>query len=431
LALNDKKNHVKVMTDHSFLSLHMLNLSRSQTLRSLRHRNFRLLVIGALLSNAGDFMQNVAQAWLVWHLTGSAFLLGVVGFFDSIPRLFLGALGGALTDRLDRRRLLIFTQTLGMAQAFVYWFAVYFDFIQYWHILILACFLGVVNTVNQTARQSLVNGLVPKEDLSNAIALHASVFNLSRILGPSIGGLVIALVGVAGCFFVNAVSFLGLIATLLCMELPPWSPAPTGLGLWTEVREGFQYLRRNSQMSSIIALSYVVALVGAPYVTFVPVFATNVLHVGASGFGLLMSAPGVGATIAGLWLASVGNARPNLFWVGACVLGYALFLALFAVSQFFILSLFLLLSVGFCFIAFRASVNTALQAATPSHLLGRVLSFFFMDRGLWSIGGLVLGGSASLIGIQGTFELSAASCAVAAAIVLFSIGRTRLATAEP
>jgi predicted MFS family arabinose efflux permease len=402
----------------------MLHFYRSQTLRSLRHRNFRLLVIGALLSNAGDFMQNVAQAWLVWHLTGSAFLLGVVGFFDSVPRLFLGALGGALTDRLDRRRLLVVTQVLGMVQAFVYWFLVYFKLIQYWHVLILACFLGIVNTVNQTARQSLVNGLVPKEDLSNAIALHASVFNLSRILGPSIGGLVIALVGVAGCFFVNALSFLGLIATLVCMELPPWNAPPTGLGLWMEVQQGFRYLRTNSRMFSIVVLSYVVALVGAPYVTFVPVFATNILHVGASGFGLLMSAPGVGATVAGLWLASVGNASPNLFWVGACVLGYALFLALFALSKFFTLSLFLLLAVGFCFIAFRASVNTALQAATPSHLLGRVLSFFFMDRGLWSIGGLMLGASVSTIGIQSTFELSAAICGVAAAIVLFSIGRT-------
>ncbi|MGE5215621.1 MAG: MFS transporter [Chloroflexota bacterium] len=403
----------------------MFSFSRLQTLKSLRHRNFRLLVIGALLSNAGDFMQNVAQAWLVWHLTRSAFLLGLVGFFDSIPRLFLGALGGALTDRLDRRRLLIVTQSLGMAQAFIYWFAVYFDFIRYWHILFLACFLGIVNTVNQTARQSLVNGLVPKEDLSNAIALHASVFNLSRILGPSIGGLVIALVGIAGCFFVNAVSFLALIATLLLMELPPWSPARREVGLWSEVSEGFGYLRSNSQMFSIIALSYVVALVGAPYVTFVPVFATNVLHVGAGGFGLLMSAPGIGATVAGLWLASVGQASPNLFWVGALVLGYALFLGLFALSHFFFLSLLLLLAVGFCFIAFRASVNTALQANTPPHLLGRVLSFFFMDRGLWSIGGLILGGVASLIGIQGTFEASAVICGVAAAVVLFSIGRMR------
>ncbi len=237
----------------------MLSLSRFQTLRSLRHRNFRLMVIGALLSNAGDFMQNVAQSWLVWHLTRSAFLLGVVGFFDSIPRLLLGALGGAITDRFDRRRLLILTQVLGMIQAFIYWLAVYFDFILYWHILVLACILGVVNTLNQTARQSLVNSLVPREDLSNAIALHASVFNLSRVLGPSVGGLVIATLGIAGCFFLNALSFLALILTLILMELPAWDGSSRRAGLWNEIEEGYRYLRSNSQMFAIVMLSYVVA----------------------------------------------------------------------------------------------------------------------------------------------------------------------------
>jgi MFS family permease len=407
----------------------MQSLKRFQTLRSLRHRNFRLLVIGALLSNAGDFMQNVAQSWLVWHLTRSAFLLGVVGFFDSIPRLLLGALGGAITDRFDRRRLLILTQTLGMIQAFIYWFDVYFNFIAYWHILVLACLLGIVNTLNQTARQSLVNSLVPREDLPNAIALHASVFNLSRILGPSIGGLVIAMVGIAGCFFLNAVSFLALILTLVLMELPPWDASAARSGLWNEIKEGYQYLRSNSQMFAIVALSYVVATVGAPYVTFVPVFATNILHVGPTGFGLLMSAPGIGATVAALWLASLGNVMPNPFWVCALVLGYGLFLGLFAASHYFILSLILLVSVGFCFIAFRASINTSLQSVTPPHLLGRVLSFFFMDRGLWSIGGLLLGSAASMIGIKWTVEIAAVICAFAAVIVLFTFSRAPVRSA--
>ncbi|HEY7166830.1 MAG TPA: MFS transporter [Candidatus Binatia bacterium] len=401
----------------------MLNRLRFQTLRSLQHRNFRLLVIGALLSNAGDFMQNVAQSWLVWHLTGSAFLLGLVSFFDSIPRLLLGAVGGAIADRFDRRRLLVVTQTLGMIQAFVYWFLVYFENIAYWHILALAAVLGIVNTVNQIARQSLVNSLVPREDLSNAIALHASVFNLSRILGPAIGGLVIATLGIAGCFFLNAVSFVALIVTLLMMELPEWDASSRRASIWREIQEGYDYLRSNSQMFAIVALSYVVATIGAPYVTFVPVFATNILKVGPSGYGLLMSAPGIGATIAALWLASLGNIVLNPLWVCSLVLGYGLFLGLFAASHFFILSLILLTSVGFCFIAFRASVNTSLQSFTPPHLLGRVLSFFFMDRGLWSIGGLVLGGLASSVGIKLTVEAAAIICAAAAGIVLYTISK--------
>jgi MFS family permease len=384
-------------------------------------------LVGALLSNAGDFMQNIAQSWLVWHLTKSALLLGVVGFFDSIPRLFLGAIGGALTDRVDRRQLVMMTQTLGMLQAAIYWFLVFFDFVRYWHVLLLACFLGVVNTVNQTARQSLVNDLVPKEDLPNAIALHASVFNLSRILGPSIGGLVIALVGVEGCFLVNALSFLALIFTLRQMDLPPWNPAVKKSALWSEVKEGYNYLRSHSQLYYIVALSYVVAMIGAPYATFVPVFATNVLRVGPTGFGLLAAAPGIGATTAGLWLASLGNYRPSLFWVCVFVLAYGFFLGLFAWSHYFIFSLVLLASVGFCFIAFRACVNTALQSATPPHLLGRVLSFFFMDRGLWSIGGLMLGSTASVIGISWTVGVAATICALAAATVLLSFRRDEVA----
>jgi MFS family permease len=406
----------------------MLRLVRFQTLRSLRHRNFRLLLIGALLSNAGDFMQNVAQSWLVWQLTRSALLLGIVGFFDSIPRLFLGAIGGAIADRVDRRKLLIVTQTLGMLQATVYWLVVFFGVVRYWHVLTLACFLGVVNTINQTARQSLVNELVPKDDLSNAIALHASVFNLSRILGPSIGGLVIALIGVEGCFLVNALSFFALIWTLLLMTLPAWTVAANKGALWTEIKEGYAYLKSHSQLYSIVALSYVVALIGAPYATFVPVFATNVLHVGPTGFGLLAAAPGIGATTAGLWLASLGDYRPNLISVCAFVLAYGLLLGLFAWSHYFIFSLALLISVGFCFIAFRSCVNIALQSATPPRLLGRVLSFFFMDRGLWSIGGLILGGSASAVGINWTVGVAATICAIAAAVVLL---RFRLAETVP
>jgi MFS family permease len=401
----------------------MPSLAHFKTLRSLRNRNFRLLLIGALLSNAGDFMQNVAQAWLVWHLTKSPLLLGLVGFFDSMPRLLLGAIGGVLTDRFERRRLVMLTQGLGMLQASIYWLVVFFGVIRYWHVLIFACFLGVVNTINQTARQSLVNDLVPKEDLANAIALHSSVFNLSRILGPSIGGIVIALIDVEGCFLVNALSFLALIFTLQQMDLPPWRAKAKSSPLWTEVKEGFNYLRGNSQLFSTIALSYVVAMIGAPYATFVPVFATNVLHVGATGFGLLAAAPGIGATTAGLWLASLGDYRPSLTLMCVFVLGYGLFLGLFAWSHYFILSLGLLVSVGFCFIAFRACLNTALQSATPPHLLGRVLSFFFMDRGLWSIGGLLLGSSASVVGVNWTVGAAATICFMAAATVMLRFRR--------
>jgi MFS family permease len=367
-------------------------------------------------------MQDIAQSWLVWHLTNSPFLLGLVGFFDTIPRLLFGAIGGAIVDRMDRRRLLILTQTLAMGQAFVYWFAVYYQFIAFWHVLLLTLFLGIVNSINQTLRQSLVNSLVPKDELLNAIALHSSMFNLSRILGPSIGGVLIAVVGIAGCFFINGLSFLAIIFSVILMELPPWDRPARKAGLWSEIKEGARYVKGNRNILSVFSLSYIVSLVGAPYSRFLPVFATNVLHVGALGFGLLTAAPGIGATASSLVVASVGNIRPDIILIAFCVLGFALFLALFAFSHSFVLSLGLLILSGFCLIAFRMLSNTAIQMDTPPVLLGRVLSFYFMDRGLWSLGGLLIGSSVSLVGVAWAFAGCACTIAVASTCVLIWVG---------
>ncbi len=375
-------------------------------------------------------MQNIAQSWLVWELTHSPFLLGVLGFFDTVPRLFFGLVGGVIADRFDRRQVLMVTQSLAMIQAIIYWLAVYFRVIAFWHITILAFFLGAVNTINQTARQSLVNSLVPKEELLNAIGLQSSVFNLSKILGPSAGGVIIAMIGIAGCFFLNALSFVALIWNLYLMDLPPWEGRIGQQGVWNEVKEGYSYVRNNRFIFYIVSLSYVLALAGAPYNRFIPMFATNILHVGPSGFGLLMSAPGFGATGAALVLASLGNRRPGIPWICSCVVGFGLFLGLFAFSSSFALSLALLAMVGFCQIASRASSNTAIQVETPPNLLGRVLSLFFMDRGLWSLGSVLIGGAAALIGIDWTFATCASICALAAATFLLLSSRQPMAVVQ-
>jgi MFS family permease len=374
---------------------------------------------GALISSSGDFMQNVAQSWLVWDLTRSPFAIGVVAFFDSMPRLLVGAVGGAIADRFDRRQVLMITQTLAMIQAIIYWLAVWFKVITFWQIVLLAFFLGIVNTINQTARQSLVNSLVPKEELLNAIGLQSSVFNLTKILGPSVGGVMIASIGLAGCFFVNAVSFLALIYNLHLMDLPPWESRADRKSIWEDVKEGYIYVRGNSSIFHIITISYVMALFGAPYNRFVPIFATNILRVGPAGFGVLMSAPGVGATLAALALASVRTMRVGIRWVCVCVIGFAMSLALFAFSHVFLLSLVFLAMVGFCQIAARALCNTAIQMEAPSNLLGRVLSLFFMDRGLWSLGSVLIGSAASAIGISWTFAACAAVCTIATLNMLF------------
>jgi MFS family permease len=400
----------------------MQRLRNLRTLRSLRHRNFRLLLEGALVSSSGDFMQNVAQSWLVWHVSRSPVAIGVIAFFDTLPRLLVGAVGGAIADRFDRRRVLMITQSLAMVQAIIYWLLVQFDLIQLWHIAVLAFFLGMVNTINQTARQSLVNSLVPKEELLNAIGLQSSVFNFSKILGPSLGGVIIAWISIAGCFLVNALSFIYLIFNLYLMELPPWEKRIDQLNIWADVKEGFHYLLSNRRMLYIVGLSYVTATFVAPYNRFVPVFATNVLHVGASGFGVLMSAPGLGATFAALTLASVNKLRVGIRAICFSSMGFGLAIGLFAFSHNFALSFLFLAMVGFCQISARALSNTAIQSSTPNNLLGRVLSLFFMDRGLWSLGSMIIGASGSAIGMDWTFAWSGAVCVVAA-LTLLSISR--------
>ena len=372
-------------------------------------------------------MQNVAQSWLVWHLSQSPVAIGVIAVFDTVPRLLVGAVGGAIADRFDRRRVLMITQTLAMMQAIVYWLLVQFETIELWQIAILAFFLGVVNTINQTARQSLINSLIPKEELLNAIGLQSSVNNFSKITGPSAAGVFIAYIGISGCFLVNAISFVFLLFNLYLMELPPWEARQGRQSLFADIKEGYGYLRGNRRILHIVGISYLMALFGAPYNRFVPIFATNVLHVGASGFGLLMAAPGIGATVGSLFLASVNKLRVGTRSICACVLGFALFLTVFAFSHSFVVSIVALTMVGFCQLGERALTNTVIQMDTPQNLLGRVLSLFFMDRGLWSLGSLIIGGSAAVIGIEWTFAMCGLVCTIAASLLLVLSRRHRAA----
>ena len=398
----------------------------ARTLSSLQHRNFRLLFFGTSLSHVGDFIQAMAQSWLVWTMTGSPFLLGLVGFCQALPRLLLGAVGGAIVDRVERRRLLISTQVLAMLQAFLFWALVYFDHIQFWHVLLLVLFLGTVNTINQTARHSLINNLVPREDLMNAIALNSSMANLAKIIGPSLGGILISIIGIAGCLFFNALSFLTIIATLLVMEFPlvrirTSEESP----FWQEVSEGYRFLRGERRLFSIILLTYGVALVGTPYTRFLPVFATDVLHAGPSTFGLLLAAPGIGAVIAGLGIASFAKLRRRMHFIAMSVYAFSLFLILFSFSRSLPLSILFLVLVGASNIAIRAVANTVVQMETPPHLLGRMLSLYFMDKGLWSFGTLFIGSIAHVVGTPRAIAISGVACAIAASALLYQQRQAR------
>jgi MFS family permease len=397
-------------------------LTSIQTLSSLSYRNYRLLFFGTLLSHTGDFMQAMAQSWLVWDLTHSTFILGVVGFCQAAPRLLFGAAGGVIVDRVDIRRLLLATQTLAMIQSFVFWFLVYFRLIHFSHILLLVIFLGAVNSLNQISRQSLVNAVVPRDALLNAVALNAAGVNLSKVVGPSLGGVLISIIGVDGCLLINAVSFLAIIFSVIVMEVPPRQRRQKDNNFVREVVEGYQYARTNRLVFSALVMTCVVGLLGAPFVRFLPVFATDILHVGASGLGLLMSAPSVGAVGCGLLLASLGRLRKRRTALLVSVIAFSAFLVLFALSRSMALSLVILALLGASQMGFRTLANTIVQMETPTHLLGRTLSLLLMDRALWSFGTLLIGAVASVIGTQWAIALSGTVCGVAA-VAAFSSPR--------
>src|SRR3984893_230107 len=287
---------------------------------ALRHRNYRLFWFGQMISLIGTWMQSIGQAWLVLELTHSAWLLGVVGALQFLPVMFLSLFGGVLADRLPKRKVLLFTQSFAALQATVLWTLVATGQVQLWHVLVLAALLGLTNSLDMPTRQAFVVEMVGREDLPNAIALNSSVFNMARIVGPGIGGLIIAWGGVAPLFLLNAVSFVPVIFGLALIDLSKLhaqakhligkKEAPR-LSTMQSLREGLVYIAHTPSIFLIIAVVGVVSLFGINFNVVLPLFATSVLNSGPQGFGFISAAFGLGSLLSALWLAW-GNRKPSV-----------------------------------------------------------------------------------------------------------------------
>jgi len=391
-----------------------LNISGIKTLlRALRSRNYRLFVAGQSVSLVGTWMQQVAMSWLVYRLTGSAFLLGVVGFTSQIPTFLLSPVAGVLADRWDRRRLLIITQVLAMLQAALLAAAVLSGVVQVWHIVVLSLLLGIVNAFDIPIRQSFVVEMVTQpEDLGNAIALNSSMVNGARLIGPTIAGLLVATVGEGVCFVLNSASYLAVLVALVAMRLAPTHQhRRQRRHMLHELREGFDYAFGFGPIRSILLLVALVSLMGMPYAVLVPVFAKEVLHGGAHTFGFLMTASGCGAFVGTVYLAS----RKSVVGLGrlivlAAVL-FAVGIAAFAVSNNLPLSLLSLAVAGFGVMTMVASCNTILQTILEEDKRGRVMSFFTVAfMGMAPFGSFGAGAMADIIGPPATLLLGAACC---------------------
>ena len=378
-----------------------------RTFIALRHRNFRLFWFGQLISLIGTWMQSIGQAWLVLQLTHSAWLLGVVGALQFLPVMLLSLFGGVLADRFPKRRVLVFTQSFAMLQAAVLWILVASGSIQVWEVLVLASLLGFTNSFDMPTRQAFVVEMVGREDLPNAVALNSSIFNMARVIGPGLGGLIIAFVGIAPLFFLNAISFVPVIIGLALIRMSElhaiakpsdMSDVKSKQGTLQSLREGLEYVVHTPSVLLIIAVIGIISLFGINFNVILPLFATDVLNSGAAGFGFLSAAFGLGALFSALWLAW-GNRKPSVKYVLVAALIFSVLEILFALTHFYLLSLVLIAAVGFAMIAFSANSNTALQTVSPDHLRGRVMSVYMVVfAGSVPFGNLFTGGLAHVYG---------------------------------
>jgi MFS family permease len=399
----------------------------SVTLRAMRHRNFQLFFSGQLISLIGTWMQNVAQAWLVYRITGSSLLLGSVGFASQFPVFLVAPIGGIVADRMNRQRVVIGTQIASMILALILALLTLTGRVQVWHIFVLAALLGVVNAFDIPGRQAFLVDMVGKEDLMNAIALNSSMFNGARVVGPAIAGILVAQIGEGWCFFANGVSYIAVIIGLLMMRVPRPAYRASSASPWAHMVEGFRFVVRTAPIRAILLLLGLVSLVAMPYTILMPIFADRILHGGARGLGILMGSTGVGALLAALTLASRTGVYGLGRWVTFSCGGFGVSLILFSFSRNFWLSAVLLLPVGFAMMLQMSSSNTLIQAMVPDHLRGRVMAVYsMMFMGMAPFGAFFGGALADRVGAPITVSMGAVAAIGGAALFGLQLPKIRV-----
>lgn len=390
---------------------------------SLHQRNFRLIWFGQMISSIGSFMQIVGLSWLVLELTHSAWLLSLVGALQALPILLFSVFAGVFADRWSKRRVLLVTQSAAMIQAFLLWILIATGTIQLWHIYVLVLLVGIMNSLGGPTYRAFIAEMVRREDLPNAIALYSSLTSLTRIVGPGLGGIIIAISGVSMLFLLNALSFLPVIIGLVLInsnelyaQTLPYRNEGQRQNTWQSLREGLAYVGKTPAILLLILVVGLALLFGSNFNVVLPLFATDLLHVGATGFGFLSAATGIGALLAGLWLAW-GNRQPTISRVLIVILTFAVLEAIFAFTRIYLLSLAFIACVGFTEEMFAMQSMTELQMVTPDHLRGRVMSVqaLFYDGSL-PLGYLFMGWLSDLYGPAIALFIGALLCLLVAGI---------------
>ena len=368
----------------------------AQTFRSLRHRDFRLLWFGTFFSGSGQWIQQATIGWLTYQLTGSPFLLGAVNGFRSLPMLLLAPFAGVAADRFERKRIMLTTQVALVIATATFATIIVTGRLEVWHLFAFTLLTGVGWTFNMPVRHSVVPNLVPHQDLMNAMALNSAGFNLSRILGPTIAGVLIATVGAGENFYIQSVAYLGVTLMVIQANIPPASRSASH-SVRANLLEGAQFIWKHPTLRAQMTLALAPVVIALPYSALLPIFARDVLQVGPEGFGLLMAAAGLGAVIGTLTLASLASVERKGQLLLASVFGLGISLILFSFSRSFPLSLLLLVLVGAVQMVYFTTNQTIIQLTTPDELRGRVMGVYMLNQGLLPLGSLFAGALADLL----------------------------------
>lgn len=388
---------------------------------ALRYRDFRLFFISQLISLSGTWMHFAAQAWLVYSLTKSPFYLGIVAAIASLPILLFSAIGGVFADRFLKRNLLLMTQLLSIIPALLLGILTDLEIITVWQIALLAAFLGTVNAFDIPARQSFFVEMVGKRSLTNAIALNSAAFHGARMIGPVLAGIIITYGGLPACFYLNALSFTAVIFALSKMNAKG-DMKIRSKGFLKDFIEGIQFIKSKPEIYRIISLIFIFSFIGIPYITFLPVFAVEVLQAGPKGYGFLFSAAGAGALSAALFIALKGDIKNKTRYLSLSAFCFSFSLFAFSLSKLFHLSLVMLVFVGWGIVSFMATANGFIQLSVPDNLRGRVMSVYaLVFLGTFPLGNSLLGTLSNSIGTVQTVNIASFLCIIASAIFSFYI----------
>ncbi|MCU7496057.1 MAG: MFS transporter [Ignavibacteria bacterium] len=401
-------------------------VSFRKTFSALRHKNYRLWFWGQMTSLFGSWMQTTAQGYLVYELTHSPVYLGYVGFASGVPAWLFMIFGGVVADRVPRRTILVITQTIMMILAFVLAGLTFMGLVEAWHIVVLAFLLGVANAFDSPARQSFVLEMVEREDLVNAIALNATMFNTATAIGPAVAGITYAAFGPAWCFIINGASFIVVIIALLMMKLKPQPKAETRKSAITDLKEGIKYLKKQKMILTLIALITVVGLFGIAFATLIPAWAVKILHGDATTNGLLQSARGLGALLSALFIASVSHYKIKGKLVNIGTFAFPLTLIIFSFIRWEPLSLLMLVAIGASSILILNVVNALVQTLVSDEFRGRVMGIYSISFfGFMPLGALLIGFLAEHLGEPEAIIINSAALLLFALIIFIKVPQLR------